>query len=97
MDETLGDLARHDTVRQDRAKLIARHHSNSMLHRSRIVIENLNSAYGPGQVLKRVCIAVPQFQITALIGLFGCGTSNLLRVPNRTAEQQTLFCSTAKA
>ena len=97
MDETLGDLARYDTVREGGAKLIAWHHSNSMLHRSRIVIENLNSAYGPGQALKRVCIVVPQFQITALIGPFGCGTSNLLREPNRTAAQQTLFCSTAKA
>ena len=96
MDATLGYLAQYDTVRHGRAKLIARHHSGSMLHRSRIVIENLNSAYGPGQALKRVCIAVPQFQITALIGPFGCGTSNLLRVPNRTAEQQTLFCSSAK-
>ena len=53
MDATLADLARHDTVRQGRAKLIARHHSDSMLHRSRIVIENLNPAYGPGQALKR--------------------------------------------
>lgn len=89
MGETLADIARHDRARHDRARhdqprLVVRHTGEGTPHRAKVVIRDLDFFYGPAQALKRVCLTVPEFQVTALIGPSGCGKSTLLRVLNRT-------------
>lgn len=46
-------------------------------------IENLDLYYGDNQALKKICLPIPQRQVTALIGPSGCGKSTLLRCLNR--------------
>ncbi len=46
-------------------------------------IENLNLFYGENQALKKICLPIPNRQVTALIGPSGCGKSTLLRCLNR--------------
>jgi phosphate transport system ATP-binding protein len=50
---------------------------------ARISIENLDMYYGDFKALKKVCLKVPQYNVTALIGPSGCGKSTLLRCINR--------------
>ncbi len=38
-------------------------------------IENLNLFYGENQALKKICLPIPNRQVTALIGPSGCGKS----------------------
>lgn len=46
-------------------------------------IENLDLYYGENQALKKICLPIPNRQVTALIGPSGCGKSTLLRCLNR--------------
>ena len=45
--------------------------------------KNLDLYYGTSQALKKVCLAVPQKEIVALIGPSGCGKSTFLKTLNR--------------
>lgn len=45
--------------------------------------ENLDLYFGKKQILKRVNVAFPKNQVTALVGPSGCGKSTLLRSFNR--------------
>ncbi|HCR48855.1 MAG TPA: phosphate ABC transporter ATP-binding protein PstB [Rhodothermales bacterium] len=49
----------------------------------KLVVRNLNIAFGEKQVLKNVSITFPDQKIVALIGPSGCGKSTLLRSLNR--------------
>ena len=46
-------------------------------------IDNLDLYYGENQALKKICLPIPNRQVTALIGPSGCGKSTLLRCLNR--------------
>jgi phosphate transport system ATP-binding protein len=46
-------------------------------------MEELNSFYGPKQVLKKVNLTIPEKSVTSLMGPSGCGKSTLIRCLNR--------------
>ena len=46
-------------------------------------VDNLNSFYGTKQVLKNICLTIPQKSVTSLMGPSGCGKSTLIRCFNR--------------
>jgi phosphate transport system ATP-binding protein len=50
---------------------------------AKIVMRDLDFFYGPNQALKKICLNLPDRQVTGMIGPSGCGKSTLLRVLNR--------------
>lgn len=51
-----------------------------------IDVKNLGVAYGSAQVLKDICMEIPQNKVIAIMGPSGCGKSTLLRTFNRMNE-----------
>ncbi len=51
-----------------------------------VMINELNFAYGPRQVIFDVSMDIPANQVTAFIGPSGCGKSTLLRCINRISD-----------
>jgi phosphate transport system ATP-binding protein len=49
----------------------------------KVEVNGLNFYYGESQALKNINLALPEYQITALIGPSGCGKTTLLRCFNR--------------
>jgi len=49
-------------------------------------VQNFSVWYGDRQVLRNVCLEIPDRQITVIIGPSGCGKSTLLRGMNRLLE-----------
>ena len=83
MGETLADIARRQTLHGTRPRLVVRHQADGLRHRSKIAIDRLDFFYGKTQALTKVCLSLPEHQVTGLIGPSGCGKSTLLRVLNR--------------
>jgi phosphate transport system ATP-binding protein len=81
--ETFADIARHQKAGGESAKLVIGHKSDGLKHRAKFVIDELDFPYGDTQALKKVCLAIPEYQVTGMIGPSGCGKSTLLRVLNR--------------
>ena len=82
MGETLADIARHRNGHAG-AKLVVKHTGDGKEHNSKIVIDELDFFYGTKQALKKVCLTLPEHQVTGMIGPSGCGKSTLLRILNR--------------
>jgi len=57
--------------------------SQSMDHKTKISLRNLNFYYGKSHALKNINLDIPDRQVTAFIGPSGCGKSTLLRTMNR--------------
>lgn len=51
-----------------------------------ITIQNLDVYYARQQVLKNVCLDIPQNQVTVIMGPSGCGKTTLLKSLNRFLE-----------
>ncbi len=49
-------------------------------------IENFSAGYGKKQVIKKVNLHIPRYQITAIMGPSGCGKTTLIRCINRMHE-----------
>jgi phosphate transport system ATP-binding protein len=54
---------------------------------TKIEAAGFNFFYGAFQALRGISMAIPQFQVTALIGPSGCGKSTLLRAINRMHDR----------
>jgi phosphate transport system ATP-binding protein len=52
-------------------------------HAAKVTIRDLDFFYGQNQALKKICLSLPERQVTGMIGPSGCGKSTLLRVLNR--------------
>ena len=51
-----------------------------------IEIQHLNVYIKENQILKDICLTLPEKQITCIIGPSGCGKSTLLRTINRLID-----------
>jgi len=70
-------------VRPRRALATVVEREQPAAHRTKIETRDLNFFYGATQALSNISMAIPEFQVTALIGPSGCGKSTLLRNFNR--------------
>jgi phosphate transport system ATP-binding protein len=78
---SLTQFPRHCDI-EHRAPLVVMH-TGTRFNRSKVTIRDLEFFFGTTQVLKRVCIDLPENQVTAVIGPSGCGKSTFLRALNR--------------
>ena len=53
---------------------------------AKLSVQNLDAWYGATHVVKKVSMAIPARQITAVIGPSGCGKSTFVRCLNRMHE-----------
>ena len=56
-----------------------------------IQIKDVNSFYGPKQILRNVTLNIPEKTVTALMGPSGCGKSTLIRCLNRMNDLVARF------
>jgi len=78
---SLTQSPRHRGI-EHRAPLVVVH-TGTRFNRSKVTIRDLEFFFGTTQVLTRVCIDLPENQVTAVIGPSGCGKSTFLRALNR--------------
>lgn len=60
---------------------------------TKIHVQNLKAWFGSLQVLKDICLDIPEKNVTAIIGPSGCGKSTLIRCMNRMHETVPLAYS----